>query len=387
MGKRDYYDVLGVPRQAGEDDIKKSYRQLALKYHPDRNPGDKEAEEKFKEAAEAYEVLHDTQKRQLYDAYGHEGLRGTGFSGFRGFEDIFSSFGDIFQDFFAFGGGFGGQARQRTAERPGDDLLVTLNLSFEEAVYGTQKDVDINTLVACSQCGGSGAEPGTKQTTCPACQGSGQVVQSQGFFRISTSCARCQGTGRVLVSPCKQCQGQGRVRQKKRVQVKVPAGVDSGTRLRLRGEGESGYRGGASGDLYVRIEVAPHPHIERDGDNLFTKISISFLQAILGDKVEMPTLDGEKTLNVAPGTQPGEVVRFSGEGVPRLRGYGRGDLFVEVEVRIPKQVTPRQEELLKEFMELEKEKEKHKGKRWPWNRHKEHEKETMSSVQQELNPS
>ena len=386
MGKRDYYEVLGVPRQAGEDEIKKSYRQLALKFHPDRNPGDKEAEENFKEAAEAYEVLHDSQKRQLYDAYGHEGLRGSGFSGFRGFEDIFSSFGDIFQDFFSFGG-FAGQTRQRSAERPGDDLLVTLHLSFEEAIFGTEKDVDLNTMLACPQCGGSGAEPGTKLTTCPACQGSGQVVQSQGFFRISTSCARCQGTGRVLVSPCKQCQGQGRIRQKRTVQVKVPAGVDSGTRLRLRGEGESGYRGGVTGDLYVRVEVAAHPNIERDGDNLYTKISISFLQAILGDTVALPTLDGEKTLNISPGTQPGEVVQFSSEGVPRLRGYGRGDLFVEVEVRIPKQLTPRQEELLKEFMELEKEREKHKGKRWPWNRHKQHDKDPMSSVQPEANPS
>ncbi|MDR3566663.1 MAG: molecular chaperone DnaJ [Syntrophobacteraceae bacterium] len=386
MGKRDYYEVLGVARQAGEDEIKKSYRQLALKYHPDRNPGDKEAEEKFKEAAEAYEVLHDSQKRQVYDAYGHEGLRGSGFSGFRGFEDIFTSFGDIFQDFFSFGG-FGGQTRQRTAERPGDDLLVTLTLSFEEAVSGTEQDVEIDTMVGCSQCGGSGAEPGTKLTACPACQGSGQVVQSQGFFRISTSCARCQGTGRVMVSPCKQCQGQGRLRQRKRVLVKVPAGVDSGTRLRLRGEGESGYRGGPTGDLYVRIEVAPHATMERDGDNLYTKISISFLQAILGDTVELPTLDGAKTLNVAPGTQPGEVVRFSGEGVPRLRGYGRGDLFVEIEVRIPKQVSPRQEELLKEFIELDKEKDRHKGIRWPWNRHKEHEKDALAGVHQEAGTS
>ncbi len=386
MGKRDYYEILGVQRQSSEDEIKKSYRQLALKYHPDRNPGDKEAEDSFKEAAEAYEVLHDPQKRQVYDAYGHEGLRGSGFSGFRGNEDIFSSFGDIFQDFFSFGG-FGGQTRQRTAERPGDDLLVTLNLTFEEAVSGTEKDVEMVTMAACSRCSGSGAEPGTKQTTCPACQGSGQVVQAQGFFRISTSCARCQGTGRVLVAPCNQCHGQGRLREKRHVMVKVPAGVDSGTRLRLRGEGESGYRGGATGDLYVRIEVAPHPHIERDGDNLYTKISISFLQAIAGDTVEMPTLDGAKTLVIAPGTQPGEVMRFSGEGVTRLRGYGRGDLFVEVEVRIPKQVTARQRELLKEFMELEKEKEKHKSVRWPWNRHKEDDKESMASVQQGANPS
>ncbi len=379
MGKRDYYSILGVPRQAGEEDIKKAYRQLALKYHPDRNPGNKEAEENFKEAAEAYEVLHDSQKRQLYDAYGHEGLRGTGFSGFSGFEDIFSSFGDIFQDFFSFGS-FGGQARQRTAARPGDDLLYALDLSFEEAVSGTEKEVEIDTFVMCSRCSGSGAEPGSRDTMCPACQGSGQVVSSQGFFRISTSCARCQGTGKVLVSPCRQCQGQGRMRNGKRVQVKVPAGVDSGTRLRLRGEGESGYRGGPPGDLYVRIEVTPHPHIERDGDNLYSKISISFLQAILGDTVEMPTLDGEKSITIAPGTQPGAVVRFTGEGVPKLRGYGRGDLFVEVEVRIPKGITPRQEEILHEFMELEKEKGEDKGKKWPWNRRKNSSKDTMPDV-------
>jgi molecular chaperone DnaJ len=386
MGKRDYYEILGVSRQAGEEEIKKSYRQLALKYHPDRNPGNKEAEETFKEAAEAYEVLHDHQKRHLYDAYGHEGLRGTGFSGFRGFEDIFSSFGDIFQDFFSFGG-FSGQTRQRTAARPGDDLLVTLNLSFEEAVSGTEKEVEIDTFLGCARCSGSGAEPGTRETTCPACQGSGQVVQTQGFFRISTSCVRCQGTGRVLVSPCRECQGQGRLRQKKRVQVKVPAGVDSGTRLRLRGEGEGGYRGGAGGDLYVRLEVTPHPQIERDGDNLYCKISISFLQAILGDTVEMPTLDGAKSLHIAPGTQPGAVVRFQGEGVPKLRGYGRGDLFVEVEVRIPKQITPRQEELLKEFTELESEKDRSKGKKWPWNRRKEPDKDAMPGVRPEVNPS
>ncbi len=375
MGKRDYYEILGVSRQAGDDEIKKSYRQLALKFHPDRNPGNKGAEEKFKEAAEAYEVLHDAQKRRLYDAYGHEGLRNTGFSGFSGFEDIFSSFGDIFQDFFSFGG-FGGQAQQRTAARPGDDLLFSLSLTFEEAVFGTEKEVEIDTFVTCSRCSGSGAEPGTRDTICPVCQGSGQVVQSQGFFRISTSCARCQGTGRVLVSPCKECQSLGRVRQKKIVQVKVPAGVDSGTRLRLRGEGESGYRGGIAGDLYVKIDVTPHPQLERDGDNLYCKIAISFHQAIVGDTVEIPTLNGAKPIEIAPGTQPGAVVRLPGEGVPKLRGYGRGDLFVEIEVKIPRSITPRQEELLREFMELEKEKvESNKVKKWPWSRRKESDKE------------
>ncbi len=375
MGKRDYYDILGVPRQSGEDDIKKAYRKLALKYHPDRNPGNHEAEELFKEAAEAYEVLHDPQKRRVYDAYGHDGLRGTGFNGFNGFDDIFSSFGDIFQEFFA----FGGQSRRRTASRPGDDLIYGMKLSFEEAVFGTEKQIEIETYVNCSKCGGSGAEPGTHESTCPACQGSGQAIQSQGFFRISTTCVRCQGTGRILVSPCRACQGQGRMRQKKSVPVKVPAGVDSGTRLRLRGEGEGGYRGGVAGDLYVKLDVEPHPQLERDGDNLYCKVSISFLQAIIGDSVEIPSLDGTKPMAIPPGTQPGAVIRFTGDGVPRLRGMGRGDLFVEVEVKIPKRVTPRQEEILREFMEIEKEKGGAKVKKWPWNRRKEREQESMSS--------
>lgn len=366
MDKRDYYQVLGVSRQAGDEEIKKAYRQLALKYHPDRNPGDKDAEEKFKEAAEAYEVLRDSQKRRIYDAYGHEGLRGTGFNGFHGFEDIFSSFGDIFQDFFSFG--FGGGQRQRTAARPGDDLLYDLTISFEEAVFGAEKEIEIDTLGKCKECGGSGAEPGSRETTCPMCQGRGQVVQSQGFFRISTACARCQGVGQVIVSPCAACSGQGRVKQKKRVQVKVPAGVDTGMRLRLREEGEGGYRGGATGDLYVRLHVQPHESLDRDGDNLYTKVSISFAQAILGAEVEVPTLEQAKMLKIDPGTQPGTVIRFAGEGVPRLRGYGRGDLFVEVLVTIPKRVSSRQAELIKEFME-EDEKEtsaEPSVRKWPW---------------------
>ena len=381
MGKKDYYEVLGVSRDSGEEDIKKAYRKLALKFHPDRNPGDKPAEEKFKEAAEAYEVLHDPQKRRVYDTYGHEGLQGAGFSGFRGSDDIFSSFGDIFQDFFSFG--FGGQSRQRTAARPGDDLIYSMGLSFKEAVSGTEKEVEIDTFVNCKRCTGSGAEPGTRDAVCPACQGTGQVVQAQGFFRISTSCARCQGTGRVLVSPCKECNGQGRIRKKKLVQVRVPAGVDSGTRLRLRGEGESGYRGGLPGDLYVKIEVEPHPHLERDGDNLYCKVSISFLQAIMGDTVEVPTLDGAKPMPIAPGTQPGQVMRFQGEGVTKLRGFGRGDLFVEVEVKIPRHITPRQEELLREFVEIEREKGDTKVKKWPWNRRKGPEQETVPNARGE----
>lgn len=368
MGKRDYYDVLGVSKQADEEEIKKAYRKLALQYHPDRNPGNKEAEEAFKEAAEAYDVLRDPQKRRIYDTYGHEGLQGAGFSGFSGFEDIFSSFGDIFQEFFSFG--FGGSSRGRTAARPGGDLIHDLTVSFEEAVFGTEKEIEIETLTTCENCGGSGAEPGTRESVCPMCQGSGQVVQSQGFFRISTTCARCQGTGKVLVSPCSKCRGQGRVKSNRRVQVRVPAGVDTGTRLRLRGEGESGYRGGFAGDLYVRISVQPHEFFERDGDNLFAKVPISFVQAILGERIEVPTMEGSKSLDIEPGTQPGSVIRFSGEGVPRLRGRGRGDLFIEIEVKIPKSITPRQEELLREFLELEKGRNEGKVRKWPWHRKK-----------------
>lgn len=364
MEKRDYYDILGVSRQAAEDEIKKSYRQLALKYHPDRNPGDKQAEEMFKEAAEAYEVLHDAQKRRLYDQYGHEGLKGNGFNGFGGFEDIFSAFGDIFQ--FSFNQG----RRQTSGARPGNDLLVSLTLSFEEAIFGAEKEVEIEANFACTHCGGSGAEPGSRETTCPACRGTGQIVQSRGFFQISTGCARCQGAGKVLETPCKQCRGEGRTRQKKSVQVKVPAGVDSDTQLRIRGQGESGYRSGGAGDLYVRFAVTPHPQIERAGDNLYCKISVSLLQAICGDSVEIPSLNGPKSVQIPPGTQHGTLMRLEGEGVPKLRGRGRGDYLVEVGVEIPKDISPRQEELLQEFHRLEEDGSRSRGKKWPWSRHK-----------------
>ena len=365
MEKRDYYQVLGVPRQANEEVLKKAYRKLALKFHPDRNPGDKDSEERFKEAAEAYEVLNDQKKRQIYDMYGHEGLQGTGFSGFRGFDDIFSSFGDIFEEFFSFG--LGGRPRQRTAARPGNDLGYDLVLAFEEAVFGTENEIEVEMAIVCDVCHGSGAGEGSREGTCPLCQGRGQVVQSQGFFRVSTTCSRCEGSGLVLTSPCAHCRGQGRLKGKKRVQVRVPPGVDNGTRLRLRGEGEGGYRGGPPGDLYVRLHVQPHERFERDGDDLYCKVFVSFVQAILGDHIEVAKLDGTRTVEVLPGTQPGTVLRYSGEGVPHLRGPGRGDLFVEVNVHLPSRITPRQEELLREFQQLSKgHEEHHKGRRWPW---------------------
>ena len=388
MAKRDYYEVLEVSRQAQPDEIKKAYRKMALKYHPDRNPGDKEAEDLFKEAAEAYEVLMDPQKRQVYDMYGHEGLQNTGFSGFRGFEDIFSSFGDIFEEFFS----FGGSPRSRAAARQGNDLGYELSLKFEEAIFGVEKEIEIETLAMCEDCGGSGAEPGTSESVCPLCRGRGQVVQSQGFFRISTTCSRCQGSGKVIGSPCKTCQGQGRVKASKRVQVKVPAGVDTGMRLRLRGEGEEGYRGGPPGDLYVMIRAEAHEHFERHGDDLVGKVPVSFVQAVLGDKVEVETLEGVKGVKIRPGTQPGELIRFPGEGIPRLKGFGRGDLILEVEVRIPTRISPHQEALLKEFSESESRQDPSKLRSWPWRRRKdkgkdrdhEKERESLTDVAREM---
>ena len=372
MNKRDYYEILGVSRDATEEEIKKAYRKLALKYHPDRNPGNKEAEEKFKEAAEAYEVLRDPHKRQMYDRYGHDGLQGSGFSGFHSFEDIFSSFGDIFEEFFSFGSGTTG--RRRTSARPGNDLLYDLDLTFEEAVFGTEKELEIETLRTCERCGGSGAEPGSGESVCPVCRGRGQIIQNQGFFRISTTCSRCHGTGRVIASPCRRCNGQGRTPQLRKVHIKIPPGVDSGTRLRLKGEGECGYRGGPAGDLYVRLNVMAHDFFERDGTDLYGKVTISFVQAILGDRIEVPTLDGNRIVEIKPGTQPGEIIKFPGLGVPSLRGYGRGDLFIEINVNLPNDITDRQAELLREFQAIEESRKQQRSRRWSWIKRKQSDK-------------
>jgi molecular chaperone DnaJ len=365
MVKRDYYEILGVDRTATDDQIKKAYRKLALQYHPDRNPGDREAEERFKEAAEAYEVLHDKEKRGIYDQFGHEGLQGTGFSGFGGFEDIFSAFGDIFEDFFGLGTR---RARRRDTSRPGADLLYDLRIGFTEAVFGVEKEIEIPTTVPCPTCDGSGCEPGTHEEICPLCQGQGQVLQSQGFFRISTTCPRCRGQGRVVSNPCHSCSSTGQQRTSKKVLVKVPAGVDTGTRLRIPNQGESGYRGGHPGDLYVRLHVDPHEFFERDGTNLCCQIPVSMAQAALGDTIEIQTLDGSRSINIRPGTQSGEVVRLRGDGVPRLKGHGRGDLLIEIQVRTPEDLSKRQEELLREFVEIEKTKKSSQKlfKFWNW---------------------
>ncbi len=348
MEEKDYYKILGVSRNATEDEIKKNYRKVAMQSHPDRNPGDKEAEEKFKIASEAYEVLRDPEKREIYDRYGIEGLRGTGFTGFRGFDDIFSAFGDVFQDFF----GFGTTHRRRASARPGADLRYDVKISFFDAAFGKEAEIEIPKNVACEVCSGTGAKPGTSATQCPNCKGTGQITRSQGFFTISTTCGQCRGEGSIISHPCKECRGHGKVRKLKNIQVKIPPGVDTGSKLRIRSEGEEGERGGPPGDLFVFIYVEPHDFFSREGDDVICQVPISFTQAALGTEIEVPTLNGAKNLKIPKGTESGEIFRIKGEGFPRIHGYGRGDEIVQVMVRTPKNLTKRQEELLKEFEEL-----------------------------------
>ncbi len=347
--KRDYYEILGINRNANSDELKAAYRKLALKYHPDRNPGDKDSEEKFKEAAEAYEVLHDAKKRAIYDQYGHQGLNGAGFSGFGGFEDIFSSFGDIFEDFF----GFGGNRRSRSKTQRGSDLRYDIKLTFMEAAFGIEKEINIEKAETCPECKGSRTEPGTQPETCRHCHGSGQLSQNQGFFTLRTSCHFCKGSGQTITHPCNKCQGIGKIIINKKVSLKIPAGVDSGSRLRLTGEGESGPYGGANGDLYVFIHVEPHEFFERDEIDVYCKIPISFVQAALGDKITVPTLNGKKTITISKGTQPGDVIKLQNEGIPHLRSHMRGDLIIQFNIKTPTNLTKKQESILKEFAALE----------------------------------
>jgi molecular chaperone DnaJ len=354
MEDKDYYRILGVARDASEDEIKKSYRKVAMQFHPDRNPGNKEAEEKFKVASEAYEVLRDPEKREIYDRYGTEGLKGTGFTGFRGFDDIFSAFGDIFEDFF----GFGTTRGRRARVRQGADLRYDLKISFYDAAFGKETDIEIPRNVVCEICNGTGAKPGTYPTHCPNCKGTGQVTRSQGFFTISTTCGQCQGEGKIILHPCKECRGQGKVRRTKKLQIKIPPGVDNGSKLRIRGEGEPGERGGPPGDLFVFLYVEAHDFFSREGDDIICQIPISFPQAALGTEIEVPTLDGKKNLAIPKGTEGGDILRIKGEGFPRIRGYGRGDEIVQIIVKTPNNLSKRQEELLREFEELSKRKER-----------------------------
>ena len=344
MTQRDYYEVLNVSKQASESELKKAYRQLALKYHPDKNPGDHAAEERFKEAAEAYEVLKDPEKRKIYDQFGHEGLKGRGFSGFQGFEDIFSSFGDIFQDFF------GGGRREQT----GADLRLDVTIPFTEAAFGTNKKVDVTKHGTCKKCHGSGAKPGTSPRACATCHGTGQVVRQQGFFSMASPCPTCRGQGQVIEHPCRSCHGEGRVPEQKTINVTVPAGVDEGSRLRLRGEGEAGPSGIQPGDLYVFIHVQAHDIFQRQEYDVFCRLNLSFSQAALGAEIEVPLLDDKaKIITVPAGTQSGKMMRISGAGIPHIRGHGRGDQVIQMMVETPKKINKRQKELFQELAEID----------------------------------
>jgi molecular chaperone DnaJ len=349
--KRDYYEVLGLNRDASEEDIKKSYRKLAMKHHPDRNPDSKDAEERFKEAKEAYEVLSEAEKRRAYDAYGHAGVHpqmgaageGPGFGGFA------EAFGDIFSDIFG-----GGQGRGRSSVFRGADLRYNLEVSLEQAARGTETKIRIPTMETCEACKGSGAKPGTSPKTCETCHGAGTVRLSQGFFSIQQSCPTCHGTGKMVSDPCASCRGAGRIKKHKTLSVKIPAGVDEGDRIRLSGEGEAGVNGGPPGDLYVVIHLKEHSVFHRDGDDLHCEMPISFSQAALGGEIEIPTLDGSAKIKVPAETQSGQVFRLRGKGIKGVRSTYPGDLLCEVVVETPVRLTDRQKELLRELEDINK---------------------------------
>jgi molecular chaperone DnaJ len=340
--KRDYYEVLGVSRGCTPDELKRAYRQLALQFHPDRNPDDPQAAERFKEASEAYSVLSDPEKRRSYDMFGHAGAGGQGFD----FSDI-SGFQDIFEAFF--GGGAGTRSRRRTVR--GDDLRYDVTVSFEEAYLGVEREIDVPRLASCETCSGSGAEPGTSVDTCATCGGSGQVRRAaQSLFGQVvnvTSCPTCRGEGRTIQKPCATCRGQGRLEQRRRLVVRIPPGVDTGSQIRLVGEGEAGVRGGPPGDLYVVVRVKPHPQLHRRDDDVYYELRINMVQAALGDTIEVPTLDGPVEITIPAGTQYGQTFRLAGRGMPALRGGRRGDQFVVVQVVVPKDLTPEQRSLLR----------------------------------------
>lgn len=344
MSKRDYYEVLGVQKNASEDELKKAFRRLAMKYHPDRNPDDAEAEAKFKEAKEAYEVLADQNKRSAYDQFGHAGVDQAGMGGARGG----AGFGDIFEDIFGdiFGGGRRGGGNR--AYR-GSDLQYNLELSLEEAVVGKEVDIRIPAMKTCDTCSGTGAKKGTHPQTCSTCHGQGQVRIQQGFFSIQQTCPQCHGNGKVITDPCPSCHGQGRIEEHKTLSVKIPAGVDTGDRIRLSGEGEAGLNGGPAGDLYVQVFVKEHELFTREGDNLFCNVPIRFTTAAIGGEMEVPTLDGKVTLKIPPETQTGKKFRLRNKGVKSVRSSSTGDLVCTVIVETPVNLTKRQRELLEEF--------------------------------------
>lgn len=359
QSKKDYYDTLSLPRNASAEDVKKAYRKAALAHHPDRNPGDKKSEDKFKEATEAYQVLSDAKKRQVYDQYGHAGLDSSGGAGFSsaGFGDIFE---DIFEDFFSAAGGSafggGGSSRRRNRPQKGNDLAIAVEITFEEAAFGVEKNLEVKREESCSTCKGEGSKPGTERRNCTTCHGSGQVLVSSGFFSISRACPKCHGQGSVIEHPCVSCHGSGRVLSDRKIQARVPAGVDTGLRLRMPGEGEAGHRGGGRGDLYVEIHVKPHEIFSREEDDIICDIPISMAQAALGCEIEVPTLTGPTSLKIPPGTQNGKSFRLKGKGFPSLRGHGLGDEEVRISVETPTQLSEKQIELLKQFAVLSGEK-------------------------------
>ena len=364
--KRDYYEVLGVARGTSQDDLKKAYRKLALQYHPDRNPGNKEAEEKFKEVSEAYEILSDAQKRARYDQFGHQGVgagagAGPGQGGFQGFgggvdlEEALRTFmgefgegGSVFDAFFG-GGGGGGRRRGRSE---GADLRYDLNISFQDAAFGCKKELEIPRMAACSACHGEGAEPGSRKTVCKTCAGHGQVRSGGGFFSVARTCPACQGSGETIANPCKKCRGQGRMSERKKLTVKIPAGVEEGSRLKVGGAGEDGAGGGPAGDLYVVLKVQPHEIFERHEDDLVCQIPVGLPTLAMGGELEVPTLEGKATIKIPTGTQSGKVFRLKGRGISNVHGYGRGDLIVKVMVETPIHLTDEQKQLLKRFAEI-----------------------------------
>ena len=354
MAKRDYYEVLGVDRKASADDIKRAYRRMALKYHPDKNPGDKSAEEKFKECAEAYEVLSNAEKRQQYDQYGHDGLRGAGMHDWSRMrvDDISDMFSDIFGDFFG-----GGRRRTRSANHPsrGYDLETAVELDLEEIAHGTEKTIEFTRQDACDACGGTGCAKGRTPTRCPACGGAGQVQRAGlgGFFQMVSTCPTCQGEGKVITDPCRKCRGKGTVARKRTLSVKIPAGVHEGQGVRVAGEGEPGRNGGPHGDLYCYVRVRAHPFLMRDGNDLVCTVPISFTQAALGATIDVPALTGTRQLRVPPGAQYGNLFRIRGEGLPDLRTGQKGDELVRVTVEIPRRLSSDQEKLLRAFADTE----------------------------------
>jgi molecular chaperone DnaJ len=347
--KRDYYEILGVQRGAADQEIKSAYRKLALQYHPDRNPNNPDAEEKFKEASEAYAVLADSEKRGMYDRFGHAGIGGSGAgAGFDG--TVFQDFNDIFGEFFGFSDIFGGGGgRRRTRAQRGGDLREDITIEFEQAAFGTETKVTYRRHENCDSCQGSGSAHGKAPTTCRSCGGRGQVRYQQGFFSVARTCPSCQGAGSVISDPCTKCKGEGRNVQQKTIDAKVPAGVEDETRIRFSGLGEAGIHGGPYGDLYVVLHVKEHPFFERRGNDLYCVVPISFTQAALGTEIQVPTLESEQALKIPEGTQSGAVLKIRGKGVPVLNGHGKGDLFVEVRVQTPSKLSKQQRELLQEL--------------------------------------